>query len=92
MNKQSVCVRGFVSGKVQGVGFRYFVQRHANQYGVNGFARNLPDGQVEVLLSGSQEVIWEMKKLVLKGPLLSRVDNCVWQDEAWQDIEGFTTG
>jgi len=44
--------RFLVSGMVQGVGFRWFVARHARSLGLAGFARNLPDGRVEVVVSG----------------------------------------
>ncbi len=44
--------RFLVSGLVQGVGFRWFVARHARALGLTGFARNLPDGRVEVVACG----------------------------------------
>jgi acylphosphatase len=82
-------VKGVVSGKVQGVGFRFFVQRQANQQGVTGYAKNLPSGEVEVLLCGNEESLWEMKKQVLKGPLISRVDGCTWEDLPFEPQSGF---
>jgi len=83
-------VKGWVSGKVQGVGFRYFVQRAAKKFSVNGYAKNLEDGRVEVLLRGEQEAVWEVKKAVLKGPLLSDVKGCEWSDETDIDqVDGF---
>lgn len=45
--------RFLVSGMVQGVGFRWFVARHARALGLGGYARNLPDGRVEVVASGA---------------------------------------
>lgn len=77
----AMTLQGFVSGKVQGVGFRLFVQRAAKKLNVTGYAKNLDDGRVEVLLHGSKERLWEMKKAVLQGPLLSNVQNCEWLDD-----------
>lgn len=76
-----VTAMGWVSGKVQGVGFRYFVQCAADKHGVTGYAKNLADGRVEVLLSGGEQSVWEVKKSVLKGPLLATVQGCQWQQE-----------
>ena len=45
----------FYSGRVQGVGFRYTTHRIARQYPVTGFVRNLPDGTVELMVSGSED-------------------------------------
>ena len=49
--------RYLVSGRVQGVGYRYFVLREAERLGLAGFARNLPDGRVEVVAEGAEEVL-----------------------------------
>jgi len=48
------------SGTVQGVGFRFTVQRHALNLGLNGWVKNLPNGSVEILVEGSKEVIEEL--------------------------------
>jgi len=50
-------VKGFVSGRVQGVGFRYFVLRQARSLGLRGYVRNLPDGRVEFLLQGAPDAV-----------------------------------
>ena len=47
----------FVSGRVQGVGFRFFVRAKASAYGLDGFVRNLPDGRVEVVAAGERPVL-----------------------------------
>ncbi len=53
----SVGVKAIVSGVVQGVGFRYFVLRMANAYGLKGTVRNLPDGRVEIVAEGDRSLL-----------------------------------
>jgi len=65
--------RYFVSGTVQGVGFRFFVQREALKLRVSGYARNLFDGRVEVLANGSPKQLDAMKKALERGPRFSSV-------------------
>ncbi len=72
-------VKGYVSGRVQGVGFRYFVQRHAERLGVTGWAANLKDGRVEVLLCGNAAAIEELQQQVAQGPPASSVVDLQWQ-------------
>ncbi|TDJ30929.1 MAG: acylphosphatase [Gammaproteobacteria bacterium] len=79
------CVKGYVSGRVQGVGFRYFVSRHAGEYKIFGFARNLPDGRVEFLLQGEWESVQSVVENIRKGPSFSvvtdvEVSECECQD------------
>lgn len=63
-----------VTGKVQGVGFRYFTFKEASRLGVTGHAKNLLNGDVEVLLYGDSEKIDVMLKWLRKGPKTSQVD------------------
>ncbi len=58
----------FISGRVQGVGFRYFVSHAASVYGVNGFARNLLNGGVEVYAEGEEKDLREFVRKVSTGP------------------------
>jgi len=67
-------LRYLVSGQVQGVGFRWFVARHARSLGLNGYARNLPDGRVEVVVSGPEEVLPRLEQLLHAGPANAQVD------------------
>lgn len=62
-----------VIGRVQGVGFRVFVQRAADSIGVRGWARNCADGSVEVYASGSPEQLSELEGYLWKGPRMSDV-------------------
>lgn len=63
-----------VEGQVQGVGYRYFVQRRASRLNLTGYAMNLPDGRVRVRVEGTQESIEELVRELEKGPPLARVE------------------
>lgn len=63
-----------VTGRVQGVGFRYYVVRQARRLGATGYARNLPDGSVEIRAEGSEGVVQDLIEAVRRGPSGSRVD------------------
>lgn len=71
-----------VHGRVQGVGFRYFVQRAGNRLGLTGKVRNQPDDTVEIVVTGDPELISEFVKEVTKGPPLSRVERLDIEDIA----------
>ena len=60
--------RFYISGRVQGVGFRYFTQDVAVREGVTGYVRNLPDGRVEVLVEGDLEAVTRVERAVRSGP------------------------
>ncbi len=74
-----------VHGRVQGVGFRYFVQHVGNRIGVVGDVRNCPDSTVEIVVQGSEKKIAEFVKQVEKGPALSRVERMDVVDIPVQD-------
>ena len=63
-----------ISGRVQGVGFRFFAQAAAAREGVYGWVRNLPDGQVEVHAEGEAEAIDRFEHRLGHGPPGARVD------------------
>ena len=67
--------RYLVRGRVQGVGFRWFVWRLAKRLGVRGWARNLPDGTVEVVAEGSPESLERLEQALAHGPVAARVDS-----------------
>lgn len=64
-----------VSGRVQGVGFRYFVKKQARQYGLVGYVRNLPNGDVEIEAAGNVTDFIRFISVIKKGSSASRVDN-----------------
>ena len=59
----------WISGRVQGVGFRYFAQRAARELGVTGSARNLEDGRVEVEAFGSKQQLDDFEARLRQGPM-----------------------
>ena len=65
--------RYLVTGRVQGVGYRYFVLREAERLGLAGFARNLPDGRVEVVAEGTDEVLGQFEGRLRDGPSFASV-------------------
>ena len=73
MAKQVQARRWFVSGRVQGVGFRDFVCRRALALGLHGFARNLDDGRVEVYAMGAEHDLLELRAALYQGPAWSDV-------------------
>jgi acylphosphatase len=73
--------RARVMGRVQGVGFRYFVQREATRLGLKGWVRNLSGGEVEVVAQGTEQALQEMLRSLREGPALSWIQNVIvdWQ-------------
>ncbi len=64
-----------VQGRVQGVGYRNFVHRKANQLGLTGYVMNLRDGTVRVRAEGARDIITELARELEKGPPLARVES-----------------
>jgi acylphosphatase len=82
-----VTTRFLVSGQVQGVGFRWFVARHARSLGLGGYARNLPDGRVEVVASGdAAEAMARLEELLRAGPAHARVERLERQDDVHETV------
>jgi acylphosphatase len=74
----SVLARRFlVRGRVQGVGFRWFVEREAHILQIAGWVRNNPDGSVEVLAMGSREKLAGLRSRLQEGPRAARVDGVI---------------
>ncbi len=75
-----------VKGRVQGVGFRWFVHREAAEIGLRGWVRNTPDGDVEVLAAGEPDQLEDLQLALAKGSRGSRVDRVIEHQLA--DSEG----
>lgn len=63
-----------VSGRVQGVGYRFFVERQARELGLRGYVRNLSDGRVEVYAIGDDAALERLRERLREGPPASRVE------------------
>jgi acylphosphatase len=81
-----VTSRFLVTGMVQGVGFRWFVARHARSLGITGYARNLADGRVEVVGSGDAQAIQQLEDLLRKGPAHADVERVERDDEVSETV------
>jgi acylphosphatase len=81
--------RFVVRGRVQGVGFRWFVEREASTLGIFGWVRNNFDGSVEVLATGTREQLNQLRRKLQEGPRAARVDD-VDETEA-RPVQGLTT-
>ena len=81
--------RYIVRGRVQGVGFRWFVDYEARQLGLAGWVRNQSDGTVEVLAMGTEEQLAALQQKLHKGPRAARVDAVL--ESAAEAIDGLTT-
>jgi acylphosphatase len=66
--------RFLITGRVQGVGFRYFTRDAAIREGVTGWVRNLPDGGVEAYVEGESEAVTRVERAIRRGPPGARVD------------------
>lgn len=75
-----------VRGRVQGVGFRWFVHREASELELRGWVRNTEDGEVEVVASGSPQDLAELKSSLKHGPRGSRVDQVI--EHTLEESEG----
>ena len=77
-------------GRVQGVGFRWFVQREAQMLGIAGWVRNNVDGAVEVLAMGSEHQLATLNLKLRSGPRAARVDNVEESDaQPVEDLKHF---
>jgi acylphosphatase len=69
------CVRCLVSGHVQGVYYRAATQRRAQELGLTGWVRNLPDGRVELVATGAEHALRQLQDWLWQGPPHARVDD-----------------
>ncbi|MBW4633343.1 MAG: acylphosphatase [Iphinoe sp. HA4291-MV1] len=79
----------FISGRVQGVGYRYSTVDTATQLRLTGWVRNLPDGRVEAVFEGSQEVVEDMIRWCYQGPPAAMVKEVLVEYEEPEGLRGF---
>jgi acylphosphatase len=84
--------RALVSGQVQGVFYRDSARREAARHGVDGLARNLPDGRVEVVLEGPPESVEAVLAWLRRGPSQAQVRAVDVTDEPAAGLTGFDIG
>ena len=87
--RQQIARRFFVRGRVQGVGFRYFVQKAAAELGVSGYTANLDDGRVEVYAIGDAPALYELAGRLRVGPRLADVRGVDVEESAIEKVSGF---
>jgi acylphosphatase len=79
--------RWLIAGRVQGVGFRWFVRHQAENLGITGWARNLPDGRVEVAASGAAPMLERFDRALRRGPRFSDVEHVEKIDVQHEDVD-----
>lgn len=77
-----------ISGRVQGVGFRYFTYRTAKELNIKGWVKNLQDGTVETVFTGSPENVYNMKEKLKEGPPSAKVQK-IEEVELTTDTDNF---
>lgn len=84
-------VHVFVSGRVQGVGYRYSTLDEANRLGLSGWVRNLSDGRVEAVFEGNKAAVEEMVQWCFRGPSTAVVQDVAIDYETPEGLDGFET-
>lgn len=89
--REKMCRKFIVSGRVQGVFFRASTRESAVPLGINGHAINLPDGTVEVVACGGDAAVEELRRWLLNGPRMASVEQVREIDCTCGSPEGFST-
>ncbi|MCS7172459.1 MAG: acylphosphatase [Armatimonadetes bacterium] len=87
---ERVRAHAILRGRVQGVGFRFFAVDWAERLGVCGYARNLPDGALEVVAEGDPEAVRSFLEAMRRGPRAARVEDMQVRWEAPRGEHGFS--
>ncbi len=85
MQETKIGIHCFISGRVQGVWYRASTQERAKALGLTGWARNLPDGRVEVMAFGEKEKVMQLYSWLQHGPELAKVEAVSCDEIAWQE-------
>lgn len=83
-------IHTIVTGRVQGVGFRHFAVRCANDLGLCGWVKNMPDGGVETMIQGQDDEIDEMIRLLKRGPGSAIIRAMTIEEAESEELPGFT--
>ena len=82
-------VRVFISGNIQGIFFRAFVNRKAHYLKLKGWVKNLDDGRIEAVFEGTEVSVNEMLELCNRGPVAAKVDGVEYKEEPFKGETGF---
>jgi len=82
---ETVRLQALLRGRVQGVGFRYFVRQQAEELGLVGWVRNLRDGRVELVAEGRRELLQQLAEALRRGPPGAQVDEAILD---WVEASG----
>ncbi len=83
------CLHIHISGKVQGVSFRYYILKEAQRLGIFGWVKNLENGQMEVVAQGKEEELQQLIRLCRKGPPYAEVERVDMEEIPEEKMEGF---
>lgn len=86
------CIKAWVYGKVQGVGYRLYCKKTAKTLSLSGYALNLPDGRVEVMVCGDESSVAKMVEALHEGPRFAHVLGVDVEPCEGQSPSGFMTG
>lgn len=89
MTNNKIQIHVFISGKVQGVGYRYWTLTQAQKLGIKGWVKNIPDGRVEAVFLADQNIINDMIEKCYSGPSFSEVKEIITQEEIPQNFQDF---
>jgi acylphosphatase len=84
-----ICLHAWVSGRVQGVGFRQHTDEQAQRLELDGWVRNQADGRVEVLLEGEEGAVRELADWLAQGPPNAQVTEVELSEQPLQGVVGF---
>ena len=83
------CVHLIVAGRVQGVNFRHYTKKKASELGLKGYAKNLENDDVEVVIEGSEEKIKELIDFIKKGPGIASVTGIQVKHKMTENFKSF---
>lgn len=86
---ETICRRSLISGRVQGVSFRYYTCRKAIALGLQGWVRNLPDGRVEAVIQGDRTVVESMLDWFWQGSPEAQVDDVKTEGQELRTFQSF---
>lgn len=92
MSDAQCCIHAYISGRVQGVSFRAFTREQALLHDVTGWAQNLADGRVEVMLEGSRDQVFQVLDSLRQGPVQASVTDLMQEEVTPQYFKDFTIG